>query len=110
MNKTGQFGRTLPDESLSEVSESGEKKDPIVVGKNHNQRCFMSLKDSRPYKCNHFAHGDIGNIRRHFITAKQTHEARGPSSTTVTRQCANSLVNSNDDGNNDNNNGSQKRI
>ena len=65
MDETGQFWKALPDKSLSErgkrcrggkqakqrltwaffVSASGEKENPIVIGKSLNPRGFKNLRD-----------------------------------------------------------------
>ena len=76
MDETGQFWKALPDKSLSErgkrcrggkqakqrltwaffVSASGEKENPIVIGKSLNPRCFKNLRDrSFPHSCHYYA-------------------------------------------------------
>ena len=76
MEETGQFWKASPDKSLSErgkrcrggkqakqrltwaffVSASGEKENPIVIGKSFNPRCFKNLRDrSFPHSCHHSA-------------------------------------------------------
>lgn len=76
LDETGLFWKALPENSLSQrgkrcrggkkskqrftwayfVSASGDKEDPIVVGKSARPRCFKGLKyATRPYTLHYFA-------------------------------------------------------
>ena len=81
MDETGSFWRGLPETSLNEkgrccnggkqakqrntwaffVNATGEKEDPIVIGKYAKPRCLKNLKDiKRPYRCWYFSNAKAG--------------------------------------------------